>query len=150
MEKKANDLYDKYLKKSNKLVGTKTTYLTQLDKVGRKLFGTKFRGVYPSDRIPKLTDSTPYAILNLDKESGIGTHWISVCKIPGKNETMIYDSFGRHHKKIISTLNLSGNGKIINTKLDAEQRLFATDCGSRSICWIMLFDKHGPDVAKLI
>jgi hypothetical protein len=46
--------------------GSEETYGDDLNKIGKKLLGTKFRGVFPSDRIPILNDITPYAILNLD------------------------------------------------------------------------------------
>ena len=80
-------------------LGKETTYLNQLEQSGKSLFGKKFKGCYPSDQIPKLTDIEPYSILNLDKSKQSGSHWIAVCKDGDK--TYIYDSFGRTNKKII-------------------------------------------------
>ena len=57
-------------KKVYPLIGDKTTYLSELLRIGKKLFGVKFKGVFPSDKIPKLNDLSPYAILNLDKYFG--------------------------------------------------------------------------------
>ena len=66
-EKTANKLYNVYLKHIYQLIGDKTTYLNQIQGAGKKLLGVKFKGVFPSDKIPKLNDLAPYCILNLDK-----------------------------------------------------------------------------------
>src|SRR6056300_558843 len=116
MEKKAMKIYNSKLKILENLIGNDTTWLHELDKAGKKLFGTKFSGVYPSDKIPKLTKSKCYCILNLDKSGEPGSHWIALAKV--KDKIMFYDSFGRKGEKLIPTLKLSGNGKIIDTQLD--------------------------------
>ena len=151
MEKKAVEAYNKYLNKEvYPLIGDKTTYLTQVHGAGKKLLGVKFKGVFPSDKIPKLNDLSPYCVLNLDKSSEPGSHWIALAKTKGNNEMMVYDSFGRHYKKIIPLLDQSGNGRILNSDLDSEQPLKATDCGARCIAWLMVYDKLGPTYAKTI
>lgn len=151
-EKQALEAYNKYLNKIvYPLIGDKTTYLTQLLGAGKKLFGVKFRGVYPSDKIPRLNDLSPYCILNLDKSKEPGSHWIALAKLPHpSNESMVYDSFGRNYKKIIPLLSHSGNGRIKNTELDSEQQIQQTDCGARCIAWLLVFDKQGADVARKI
>lgn len=147
-EKKANRVYNKILKDVKKVVGGKTTYLGQLNKAGKKLLGVKFHGVYPSDKIPVLTDKTPFCILNLDKSNESGSHWISLAKI-GKH-SIAYDSFGRCYTKIIPQLRYSGNGKIYNTDEDIEQPLKSTDCGARSLAWLLFLDKYGSENALKI
>ena len=151
-EKNAEKLYYTILTKQiYPLVGQKSTYMTDLDKAGRKLLGIKFRGVYASDRIPVLNDLKPYCILNLDKSTGSGSHWIAVAKYPNKNEILVYDSFARTAKKIIPSLLSSGNGKIINSDLsDSEQNIIETDCGARSLAYLVVADKYGLNTAKLI
>tara|TARA_R110001606_G_scaffold389388_1_gene555484 strand:- start:431 stop:880 length:450 start_codon:yes stop_codon:yes gene_type:complete len=147
-EKTAHKKYNQILKEIEKMVGSKTTYLQQLNKAGKKILGVKFRGVFPSDRIPKLNDLSPYCILNLDKSNEPGSHWVSLAKI-GKN-SIIYDSFGRCYTKIIPKLIYSGNGKIINTDRDVEQPITATNCGARSLAWLKFLDKYGAENALLI
>jgi len=147
-EKTAHREYNKILKSVKKRVGSKTTYLQQLDIAGKQMFGSKFHGVYPSDRIPKLTDSRPYSILNLDKSTEPGSHWISIAKVG--DHTIVYDSFGRHHTKIIKSLSHSGNGKLISTDDDQEQPILSTDCGARSLSWLEFLDKHGAENSLLI
>lgn len=150
-EEQAMELYDKYLNDVYKLIGDKTsTYLGELNGAGRKLLKCKFKGVYSSDKIPKLNDLSPYCILNLDNSKQSGSHWIAVAKVLHKNECIVYDSFGRDYKDIIPNLDLSGNGRMINTDRDPEQRVVQTDCGQRSLGWLLLLDKHGYKMAKLI
>ena len=127
-------------------LGKETTYLNQLEQFGKSLFGKKFKGCYPSDQIPKLTNETPYCILNLDTANQNGSHWVGVCKDGDK--TYIYDSFGRTNKKIIPTLKTSGNGKIRDTDIDVEQEIWQLDCGQRSMAFLCLCDGWGIEVAK--
>jgi len=148
MEKKAMKIYNSKLKILENLIGNDTTWLHELDKAGKKLFGTKFSGVYPSDKIPKLTKSKCYCILNLDKSGEPGSHWIALAKV--KDKIMFYDSFGRKGEKLIPTLKLSGNGKIIDTQLDKEQKVLQTNCGARCLAWLWVFDECGSKVAYLI
>tara|TARA_R110000823_G_scaffold61186_1_gene145968 strand:+ start:638 stop:1093 length:456 start_codon:yes stop_codon:yes gene_type:complete len=151
MEKQAENFYNQYLNDSvYPLIGNKTTYLGELEGAGKKLLKVKFKGVFPSDKIPKLNDLSPYCILNLDKSTESGSHWIALAKMPNSNDSVVYDSFGRDHRKIIPNLNLSGNGRINNTDNDSEQEILETDCGARCLAWLMVFDKQGVDVAKLI
>ena len=95
-------------------------------------------------------------ILNLDKSTEAGSHWIAVAKIdeqsgPYDEDTVIcYDSFGRDNREIIPDLGRSGNGTVVDTDRDAEQEITETDCGARSIAWLVVLDKYGVDVAKLI
>lgn len=148
-EKKAHIIYNKILKDIVvPIIGNKTTYMSDLQKAGKMMFGVKFKGVYPSDKIPKLNELSSYAILNLDKSYEPGSHWIAIAK--KGNRTYVYDSFGRTHTKIIPNLKYSGNGRLINTDRDAEQQIQQTDCGARSLAWLLLFHKWGVKYAKLI
>jgi len=147
----AEKLYNYYLIKIvYPLIGDKTTYLSQLNGTCKKLFGVKFKGVFPSDKIPKLNDLSPYCILNLDNSKQSGSHWIALAKLNDKNDTLVYDSFGRDYKKIIPNLNYSGNGRIKNTDRDSEQNVLQTDCGARCIAFLMVFHRHGYNMAKYI
>jgi|AntRauTorckE5430_2_1112549.scaffolds.fasta_scaffold03450_5 hypothetical protein len=150
-EKDAEKIFDQYLNNTvYPLVGNQTTYLSELYKAGRKLFGIKFHGVYPSDKIPHLNDLSCYCILNLDRSTQSGSHWIALAKIPDQNKSIVFDSFGRDYTEIIPILGKSGNGKIINTDEDQDQKVMETDCGARCLSFLMVFDKHGADVAVLI
>tara|TARA_B100000497_G_C7586448_1_gene352829 strand:+ start:388 stop:852 length:465 start_codon:yes stop_codon:yes gene_type:complete len=142
-------LYKEKLKEIEKYhTGDKTTYLKELDGIGKKLLRVKFKGVFPSDKIPKLNDLSPYCILNLDSSKEPGSHWVALAK-NGK-DSILYDSFGRGNNEIIPDLKYSGNGRIIDTERDAEQKILETNCGARCIAWLCLFDKYGANVAKMI
>ncbi len=142
-------LYKEQLKHIEKYyTGDKTTYLSQLEGAGKKLLNVKFKGVYPSDKIPKLNDLSPYCILNLDSSKEPGSHWVALAK--NGRDSILYDSFGRDNKKIIPNLRYSGNGRIIDTDRDAEQKIMQTNCGSRCLAFLCIFDKYGAKAAMLI
>ena len=153
-EEEANRLYDCALKQAYELVGKDITFLSQLNGGGRKLLGVKFKGVFPSDKIPQLNDLAPYCILNLDTSKETGSHWIALAKMPKSrsclSSAMVYDSFGRDYKTLIRALDCSGNGRMLNTDPDVELSVVETDCGARSLAWLLLFDSYGPKVARLI
>lgn len=147
-ERDANILYNKLLKDVEKETTDKTTYLQQLNRVGRKLLGTKYKGTFPSDKIPKLNDLSPYCILNLDKSTQPGSHWVALAKCG--EHSILYDSFGRDNMKIIPSLRYSGNGQIFNTDRDSEQDISEENCGARCIAWLSFLDTYGPKNAMLI
>ena len=145
----AEDLYNYYLtQKIYPLIGDQTTYLSDLLGVGKQLFGVKFKGVFPSDKIPRLNDLSPYCVLNLDSSQEPGSHWIALAKLG--DDTLVYDSFGRNYKRIIPNLDYSQNGRIVNTDKDAEQDILETDCGARCLAFLTVVDKHGKEAALKI
>jgi len=151
IKKQVENEYRLYLKKIQYMMASDdTTYLSQLEKVGKKLFSVQFKGVYPSDKIPKLNDLAPYCILNLDKSKEPGSHWIALCKVKDRNECLFYDSFGRSHTEIMKNLKFSGNGRIKNTELDPEQKILEQNCGQRCLAFIKMFHDYGPEVALMI
>ena len=148
-EKEANLFYKKILNKIVKpLIGNNTTYQNELEKAGIILFKSKFKGVFPSDKIPVLNHLKSYAILNLDRSTEPGSHWVAIAT--DGNKTYLYDSFGRKGTKIIPSLYKSGNGRIIQTDDDIEQKESETNCGARSLAFLLFFDRYGAKNAMLI
>ena len=147
-EKDAHILYNKMLKDVEKVTGDRTTYLQQLNKVGKEMLGVKYKGTFPSDKIPRLNDLSPYCILNLDKSTEPGSHWVALAK--HGNDSILYDSFGRDNKKIIPNLRYSGNGQIFNTDRDVEQKIQEQNCGARCISFLKFLDTYGAKNAMLI
>ncbi len=134
-----------------KMLGNKSTFSDNLDKVGRKKLGTKFHGVYPSDKIPKLNRIKPYAVINLDNSRKPGSHWVAIAWNDNARYHMVYDSFGRKTQKILPNFyNQRGGKKIIDTEYDAEQRIKEDNCGQRCLAWLMCVDKFGFDLSKLV
>ena len=148
-EKEAIYKYDDVMDSIAPMVGRKTTFLTDLSQAGHKLLGDKFMGVFPSDKIPRLTETTPYCILNLDNSNQPGSHWVAIARLDDEH-AMMYDSFGRPSKEIFPALKKSDNGLIIDTDYDAEQSTKQTDCGLRSLAWLAFLHEYGPEAAVLI
>ena len=71
----------------------------------------RFNGVFSRNNLPKKTKVGAY-IINLDKYSNVGTHWIVLfCK---KNEIVDFDSFGVEYipkeiKEFIKNKNIKTN-----------------------------------------
>jgi hypothetical protein len=150
-EQRAVLAYDKILKDEiYPLVGDKTTYLSQLNEAGHKIFGPFFKGTYASDKIPRLNDLARYCILNLDKSHEPGSHWVALAKEIDIDGCIVYDSFGRKTSQIIPNLYFSGNGRLIQTDPDSEQKIHETDCGARCLAWLVFLDRYGPEAALLI
>ena len=103
------DDFIKALKLIETKMGTGITYSTDLiNKLGKHLFGIKFKGVYSSDdTIPK-----GYVIVNVDKSNQPGSHWLAIC------DNLVYDSFGRKTSKLIPHLTLKNYR---DAEYDAEQ-----------------------------
>ena len=147
-EKECMKKYDIILKHIEKYLGKSTTYSDTLQAVGKKLLGVKFKGVYPSDKIPKLNDLSPYCIVNVDKSNEAGSHWLALVK--SGNHCILYDSFGRRNTQLIPNLRFSGNGKILDTDRDVEQKIKEENCGSRAISFLVFYDKYGEKCAMKI
>jgi len=129
-------------------LGKNTTYSDTLEKVGKEYLGVRFKGVFPSDKIPRLNDLSPYCIVNVDKSTQPGSHWMAVVK--DKNDAILYDSFGRKDTLIIPSLQFSGNGRIINTDSDPEQKRTEDNCGARAISFLIFYNKYGKEMSLLI
>ena len=122
-----------------------TTDNVELTKHARKLLGSKFKGVYASDEIPALSAKQPYAILNTKPRDHGGEHWTAVARVPRSGKLMHYDSYGRSHKTLFPL-----PSSTIDTEDDLEQHIAETNCGQRSIAWLLLFDSLGPAAARLV
>lgn len=120
------------------------THLSQLNKLSTRIFNKKYKGTYPSDKIPNLTDTRPYCILNLDKSTESGSHWIAVIKIENKEQILVYDSFGRKHTEIIPSLKCKYRKyRILNTDDDIEQHILEENCGARCIAFLIFYELFG-------
>lgn len=147
MKKVAESAYNHYLDQIESKYGNKETNSDELNSIGKKLFGAKFVGVFSSDRVPTMK-SGQYAIVNLDRSSQPGSHWISIVR---ENDTMyVYDSFGRKTIKIIPSLIQSGNGTIKETENDSEQKKIEENCGQRSLASICVYENFGSNGLKHI
>ena len=140
------------------LIGNTTTYGSDLEKLAKSLFGVKFLGVFPSDKIPKIPKGY-YAIVNLDEADLKGSHWVAIVGDGGK--VLVYDSFGRDARKLLPEYSkkieligtdLHGSKKHKKklkkhgvTDTDAEQAPSEKNCGARVISALIIFDRFGKN-----
>lgn len=141
--------YKESMFKMVKLVGNKTTYLTPLNKAGKKLFGDKFLGVFAADTIPKNIENGKCLIANLDNHNEPGEHWVAICKHVSKNELLVYDTFARNIHKILPDL-FNRSERIKTTEKDKEQKKSETNCGAHALAFIDIYYKYGPKAAEWI
>lgn len=150
-EERANMLNAKIMKALRRDLGNGITDSVQLTKLGKRLFGKKYKGTFPCDQVGRLTRATPYAIVNLDNSTKGGSHWVAVAKAKKGGGVIVYDSFGRPSKRIFRIAKVFGAGvRVVDTDPDAEQQDKEENCGLRSMSWLYLLDKWGEDVAMLI
>lgn len=127
--------YNSYVKTFEKALGKGPSYTKELNLLGRKLFGKRFRGVFPKDEQPVLKRGESL-IYNLDKKGEPGSHWVAKYHTGQKN--FIYDSFGRK---------LAKGKNEINSDLDAEQKKSENNCGPRCLAWLMCVYQFGIRLA---
>ena len=143
-------VYNNYLKMVQRSLGDGVTYSDVLNQYGKYVFKDKFVGVFPSDKIPKLDEKKPYAIVNLDNSKLPGSHWIGLAYNRLNKKVMVYDSFGRYTKDILPSIKILYKKKTEDTEHDAEERLKEDNCGQRVLAWLLLFENYGPLSAKSI
>ena len=125
-----------------------TTDNTELHRVGSELFGARFKGVFASDGFPALSASQPYAIVNNKPAVTGGEHWVGIARVPRTGRLMVYDSFGRPHATLLGPGSLPPGAT--STDPDAEQSVRETNCGQRSLAWLLIYDRLGPAAARLV
>lgn len=125
--------YEAYLKDVIKSLGHKNvTDNFELDKLGKKLFGAQFIGVFARDEMPR-NHGDKLFIVNQSKRSSGGTHWLAI------SGDLVYDSFGR---------NLGFGMK--RTEKDAEQDVLEDNCGQRCMAWLCVAYVYKNKLAKLV
>jgi len=141
-------IYNEYYQMLKPKIGTNTTFQSELLRIGKQLFKSKFRGVFPKDRIPSSLRNNHMYIINLDNSTEAGSHWCSVYAY--KNNIYLYDSFGRSNTNILPELKKTyKNKKIIDCQRDKEQKKSQNDCGLRSMVTLVMFSQYNPEVICL-
>ena len=150
----AEQIYDHILHRIvEPLLGNSTTFGSDINKMGRHFFGAKWIGVFSVDHVPKNIPNGKYAVVNLDEQALPGSHWVGLVgdeiRKGGKNDVLVYDSYGRDPKKIMPKLAKKMNFKSTDLKsdgasdVDAEQGLLETNCGARTIAALILHNQFG-------
>lgn len=133
-----------------------TTTNTELDKVGKQLFGVKYLGTFPGDRLPEEMYNKPTnksceaefrAIINVDTAGMQGSHWVAVAGLPNSSKILVFDSFGRASRTLLPHLKQKN---VIDTDNDREQKKIQLSCGQFSMSWLLFAERYGWKNAQLI
>jgi hypothetical protein len=147
-EAAAEAVYNEFLAKliAPRAFGLRPTRGDELEAVARQLLGKLFAGVFSADRV-RLTQRTPWAVVNTDDSKHRGDHWFALA-LQGNGHVIGYDSFGRS----VASIAMGGlpGLRIKNTDEDAEQSKYGWDkdtCGPRCIAWLQTLKALGPAAA---
>jgi len=138
--------YSQILMRIEDILGDGVTTNTQLNKLGYHLFGNKYLGTLSSDQFPKYIREGQCFILNTDSSKQSGTHWVAFYKL--NKRLYYYDSFARSTSKLSKYWKTI---KLINAnRTDRDQSFKESDCGSRSLAWIVILSKWGESAIDII
>ena len=118
-------MYQKYAS----LLGKRTTYASDIDRIGRQHFGPRWGGVLARDTLPEPGHMRVF-VVNTDESTGRGVHWISAMDVQGKR--YFNDSLGMagaSQRRQLEHLHPNATW----ADLDAEQAKHEKDCGVRSL-----------------
>lgn len=144
-ETRANAIYEGTLAVIESLIGTDTTFSTELERVGAALV-PGFQGVVAADEQRRLAPGESL-VTNLDKRGEPGSHWVALYGL-ANGDVAVYDSFGRPTKSL--TINDTLKQNHTDADQDAEQSPLEANCGARSLAWLVMCDRWGADVAMLV
>ena len=149
---KYKSLYLKYKKHVITKFGKKALDDRQLTELGRNIFGSKYLGTFPQDKVP--WNKTGYLICNVDTSKKINTddaHWVAIYTT--KTRLYIYDTFGRHTSFILPIVFEKAakiNKKIIEADHDPEQYGYSEICGQLSMAFLCVVKDLGVKKALTI
>jgi hypothetical protein len=118
-----------------------TTFGSELEGIGKSLFRFKWGGVFSADTLPNTLDPKKYYIANVDNADQEGSHWVAI------HDGYIYDSFGRSAKEMNPNFT---RHCLKRTDDDQEQSYNQTNCGQRSLAFLIVCKSHGIKIAKNI
>jgi hypothetical protein len=133
-------VYAATYQRAERLLGTERTFSSQLERVGRQLFGAQWGGVHARDTLPTVARTGRRGmIVNTDSSAGSGVHWIAVLDEDGQRA--MSDPLGRVGKEQRRQLNAIA--KPLWSQDDPEQHKSDDTCGPRSIAAIAVGLAHG-------
>ena len=141
MEQKAENVFRLYKAELIQKLGRKALNNDTIDKYGKLLFQSKYRGSFAQDQ--KFEKKSGYYIINTDLEKGPGLHWIALILTP--KTAYIYDSFSRDPKKLLHHLlqHLSNYKIVSSDRKDSEQKGDSSICGHASLAFLLTAQKLG-------
>jgi hypothetical protein len=129
-----------------------TTDSYNLQQTAVQFLGTKkFKGVFPYDLCPKMKNGQS-VILNTDKHSEAGQHWIALYK-KSQKQYYFFDSYGREWERVIPDLKIRvlGNNCDVASCSTVRQFGLQTFCGQMSLSFLIyLYQQPRPQMALVI
>ena len=126
--------------RAERLLGPERTFSSQLERVGKQLFGVQWEGVHARDTLPAVARTGRRGmIVNTDASTGQGVHWIAVLDEDGQRA--MSDPLGKVGREQREKLNAIAQP--LWSEDDAEQRKSEDTCGHRSLAAIAVGLAHG-------
>lgn len=122
-----------FKKKKKISIKNNSTTTLQLERMAKDI--KNFRGVFVKNKLPKKPLWNECAIVNLDNDDGVGTHWVAYKKFG--NNIIYFDSFVKL-KPPEELVQYWGEDKIIKYNRDSFQTFDETNCGQ----WAIKFLKN--------
>ena len=136
--------FTREVKKMKRTLGQGMTFGDELNKHMKKKFPKLYFGIFSQDTIPRRIPRKCYLIVNVDKRSQSGSHWLGLYK-NGKN-VWVFDTFARKSSKLVPFLVKQFNKqqiRVIDTHRGKDQTDAQEDCGHRVISFFMMVKKYG-------
>ena len=140
--------YEQVLMDVEDVLGSGVTTNDQLDKLGYSIFKNDYLGTFSSDKMPARIKDNQCFILNTDSSRSANKfgHWIGFYKI--NKRLWFYDSFARPKEKLSKYWK---NKRMYNANTtDREQSYNESDCGSRSMSFLILMKTYGQKCIDVI
>ena len=109
---------------------------SELSQLGHLLMGTKFRGVFPLDRVPQNLRHDGGFIVNSHSSTLPGEHWIAVYVHP--TVVKVFDPLGFYYpSSLVSQIERQSSGRVEYNRLHYQHPL-TTLCGHYCLLWLTL------------
>ena len=133
--------FDDYLIRIQDILSDKVTTNVQLYRLGKKLFGDRFKNVYTSDDNIRLSNNQ-CCIVNTDSSRQAGSHWVALYRYKSSingDHYYVFDSFGRDIKTLSKYFRFR---KWINVEHIRRESYKQSNCGQLSMSYLLIFDKY--------
>lgn len=140
-----DSLFNQYLSLMHQRLGKTETDNFQLEQTGKELFGDDWRGVYAADDLPPQEGYSYCWIVNVDDRKDGGSHWLGCYTQTPRSTPLVFDSFARDLKQLMGP-DFFG----VPTEDDVDQKITETDCGQRSLAFLMICHKHGEQAGRYV
>ena len=148
---KATAMYKKLVEALESHYDNETKTNTDLIQIGRVIFEPLGNNVIRNADYDFNRMDDKYSIINND--NGVGEHWLAVYQ--ERHSVYVFDTFGRDMKILMPEFHARARTQgytIINAnkKYEHEQEANQSDCGLRSLAWLILAESKGIKTATLI